>query len=51
MVAAPGPGVGGFWECGRFEGAPETLQRIAQVGASVMVAIYPPESDEPATEG
>ena len=33
----------------RSELAPETLQRIAGVGASVMVAIYPPtrpESDE-----
>ncbi len=33
----------------RSELAPETLQRIAGVGASVMVVIYPPppsESDE-----
>ena len=36
----------------RSELAPETLQRIAGVGASVMVAIYPPtrpESDETVT--
>lgn len=38
-------------ECFRSELAPETMERIARVGASVIVAIYPPESGEPASEG
>ena len=33
-------------ECFRSELAPETLQRIAGVGASVMVAIYPRDSGD-----
>ena len=38
-------------ECFRSELAPETMQRIARVGASVIVAIYPRVSGEPASEG
>ena len=38
-------------ECFRSELAPETMERIARVGASVIVAIYPRESGEPASEG
>ena len=34
----------------RSELAPETMERIARVGASVIVAIYPRESGEPASE-
>ena len=35
----------------RSELAPETMERIARVGASVIVAIYPRESGDPASEG
>ena len=38
-------------ECFRSELAPETMQRIARVGASVLVAIYPRDSEEPASAG
>ena len=37
-------------ECFRSELAPETMERIARVGASVIVAIYPQESGEPSVE-
>lgn len=35
----------------RSELASETMERIARVGASVIVAIYPRESGEPSSEG
>ena len=38
-------------ECFRSELAPETMQRIARVGASVIVAIYPQAPGEPGIEG
>ncbi|MDD9987738.1 MAG: hypothetical protein OXQ31_15800 [Spirochaetaceae bacterium] len=38
-------------ECFRSELAPETMQRIARVGASVIVAIYPQAPGEPGSEG
>ena len=38
-------------ECFRSELAPETMERIARVGASVIVAIYPQAPGEPASEG
>ena len=38
-------------ECFRSELAPETMQRIARVGASVIVAIYPQAPGEPRSEG
>lgn len=38
-------------ECFRSELAPETMERIARVGASVIVAIYPQAPGEPGSEG
>ena len=38
-------------ECFRSELAPETMERIARVGASVIVAIYPQAPGEPGREG
>ena len=38
-------------ECFRSELAPETMEKIARVDASVIVSIYPPGSGEPESEG
>lgn len=35
----------------RSELAPETMERIARVGASAIVSIYPGDSEEPANRG